>query len=218
MYRIILADNQSIFRNGLAEVLSTEANFHVAAQCGSTDFLYKVLPAFPEATVLFASTLTQEPGLLMQQICSRGSRGIAILENGEPKHTYLAAQVHGLFFRSITAPSLLQGVCRVARGEGAFQSGWKTAASLDEDLVGTRVRDQLTQSEMKIMALIGQGWRNKHIALQFHTTEQVIKNSLTCIYGKTGFSDRLELALFITQHRILAEAVAAAGDLLIASN
>jgi DNA-binding NarL/FixJ family response regulator len=78
----------------------------------------------------------------------------------------------------------------------------------ENDLVGARVRDRLTAKELKIVALIVQGYKNKEIATQLGTTEQVIKNYLRNVYDKIGVSDRLELALFTIHHRILAEAAA----------
>ena len=83
-----------------------------------------------------------------------------------------------------------------------------------QDSVGERVRDRLTPKEMQIVALIVQGCKNKDIAQQLNTKEQVIKNYLRNIYDKTGVSDRLELALFTIHHRILAEAAAKVGESL----
>jgi DNA-binding NarL/FixJ family response regulator len=79
------------------------------------------------------------------------------------------------------------------------------------------VRDRLTPKELKIVALIVQGCKNKEIAVRLNTTEQVIKNYLRSIYDKTGVSDRLELALFTIHHRMLAEAAAAVGDQIMQS-
>ena len=45
--------------------------------------------------------------------------------------------------------------------------------------------------------------RNKEIAFQLGTTEQVIKNYLRKIYDKLGVSDRLELALYCLHHQLL---------------
>ena len=87
---------------------------------------------------------------------------------------------------------------------------------LDEDSVGSRVRDRLTPKELKIVALIVQGCKSKEIAIRLSTTEQVIKNYLRSIYDKTGVSDRLELALFTIHHRILAEAAQVVGDQIMA--
>ena len=82
------------------------------------------------------------------------------------------------------------------------------------DSVGARVRDRLTPKEMQIVALIVQGCKNKDIALQLNTKEQVIKNYLRAIYDKTGVSDRLELALFTIHHKVLADAAAKVGNLI----
>src|SRR6202041_3294294 len=82
------------------------------------------------------------------------------------------------------------------------------------DMVGTRVRDRLTPKEMRIVALIVQGCKNREIASRLKTTEQVIKNYLRSIYDKTGVSDRLELALFTIHHRVLAQAAAEVGTKL----
>ena len=52
--------------------------------------------------------------------------------------------------------------------------------------------------------------RNKEIAYQVGTTEQVVKNYLRKIYDKLGVADRLELALYCLHHKILqSHAVAA---------
>jgi DNA-binding NarL/FixJ family response regulator len=84
----------------------------------------------------------------------------------------------------------------------------------DDDMVGTRVRDRLTPKEMRIVALIVQGCKNREIATRLKTTEQVIKNYLRSIYDKTGVGDRLELALFTIHHRVLAQAAAEVGSKL----
>jgi DNA-binding NarL/FixJ family response regulator len=86
--------------------------------------------------------------------------------------------------------------------------------SPEDDMVGMRVRDRLTPKEMRIVALIVQGCKNREIASRLKTTEQVIKNYLRSIYDKTGVSDRLELALFTIHHRVLAEAAAEMGSKL----
>ena len=108
---------------------------------------------------------------------------------------------------------MIDCVRRVARGQKCVKRG-ALAAVPPHDAVGARVRDRLTPKEMQIVALIVQGCKNKDIAAQLGTKEQVIKNYLRSIYDKIGVSDRLELALFTLHHRLLAEAATQAGNLL----
>jgi DNA-binding CsgD family transcriptional regulator len=71
------------------------------------------------------------------------------------------------------------------------------------------VRDRLSEKELRIVAAVVRGCKNREIAMQLYTSEQVIKNALRAIFDKIGVSDRLELALFVLHHRMLAHATAA---------
>jgi DNA-binding NarL/FixJ family response regulator len=218
MNKIILADNQAIFRAGTAKILGIEDDFRIIAQCGDPSRLYQVMEAFRGATLIFASSLKLNTLQLMARVRSTGARAVVIAENHEPIQPYIADGAHGAVHRSISGPSLIECMRRVMQGErGVMVNGCQGTAH-EEDPVGARVRDRLTPKEMKIVALIIQGCKNKEIALRLVTSEQVVKNYLRSIYDKTGVSDRLELALFTIHHRMLAEAAMAAGDLLMHAN
>ncbi|MBT9333212.1 response regulator transcription factor [Paracidobacterium acidisoli] len=216
MNKVILADSQAIFRAGTAKILAMEDDFRIIAQCAEAERLLPALDAFRCATVLFASTLKLELPDFVERVRAAGSRCIVIAENGESPLPYLSAGVQGFLHRGVSGPALIDCVRRVAAGERNVRAaGIGAVQPPDEDLVGARVRDRLTPKEMKIVALIVQGCKNKEIAMRLGTTEQVIKNYLRSIYDKTGVSDRLELALFTIHHRILAEAAAAVGELMM---
>ena len=61
-------------------------------------------------------------------------------------------------------------------------------------------REQLTEEETQIAALVFQGQTNREIAAQFGMTEQVIKNHLRGLFDKLGVWSRLELAVYVAQH------------------
>jgi DNA-binding NarL/FixJ family response regulator len=212
MNKVILADNQAIFRAGTAKILAMEDDFRIIAQCPDSDRLYQAIDAFRGVVLMFAATLKTDLRMLMDRIASAGSRSIVILENNDSPEPFLSAGVEGLVYRNVSGPSLLDCARRVAGGERFQQPTTGTTSLLEEDAVGARVRDRLTSKEMKIVALITQGCKNKEIAIKLGTTEQVVKNYLRSIYDKTGVSDRLELALFTMHHKILAQAAAAVGD------
>jgi DNA-binding CsgD family transcriptional regulator len=62
---------------------------------------------------------------------------------------------------------------------------------------------QLTPKETLIVSCVTQGMKNKEIALRVGTTEQVVKNYLRKVYDKLGVADRLELALYCLNHRVV---------------
>jgi DNA-binding NarL/FixJ family response regulator len=211
MNKVILADSQAIFRAGTAKVLAMDEDLRIIAQCTDLDRMYHAIATFPGSIVLLAASLRPDFGHLQVLLESNGSRGIVIAENHESASGYLQRGFRGVVFRNVTGPALAECVRRVAAGEIWQPPQIMQAESPEEDLVGARVRDRLTPKEMRIVALIVQGCKNREIALRLRTTEQVIKNYLRSIYDKTGVSDRLELALFTIHHRVLAQAAAEVG-------
>jgi DNA-binding NarL/FixJ family response regulator len=213
MNRLILADNQAIFRAGAARVLALEEDMRIVAQCEDLARLSSALEAWRGSILLFSATMQLDTKSVVTRAHDTGSRAILIAENNTEIDANLAHLLDGVVFRNIPGPDLIDCIRRVAQGQRSVQHSNVTSIAA-QDAVGARVRDRLTPKEMQIVALIVQGCKNKHIATQLGTKEQVIKNYLRSIYDKTGVSDRLELALFTIHHRTLAEAAARAGDLI----
>ena len=213
MNRIILADNQAIFRAGAARVIALEDDMRIVAQCDDLARLSNAIDTWRGAILLFSSSMQLDPNAVIAHARAAGIRTIYIAENGSEVPEELARALDGVLFRSVAGSGLLECIRRVASGQHSFQHSNVTSI-LAQDMVGARVRDRLTPKEIQIVALIVQGCKNKLIASQLNTKEQVIKNYLRSIYDKTGVSDRLELALFTIHHRVLAEAAANASQLL----
>jgi DNA-binding NarL/FixJ family response regulator len=214
MNKIILADSQAIFRAGTAKVLAMDEDVRIIAQCTDLDRMQHAITTFPGSIVVFAASLRPDMEKLHTMLEGVGSRGIVIAENNELASAYLQMGFRGVVFRNVTGASLAECVRAVAGGDTWIPPQLMVADSPEEDMVGKRVRDRLTPKEMRIVALIVQGCKNREIALRLKTTEQVIKNYLRSVYDKTGVSDRLELALFTIHHRVLAAAAAEVGNKL----
>ncbi len=214
MNKIILADSQAIFRAGTAKVLAMDEDFRIVAQCADVERMMHAITAFPETIVLFASSLQPNMGRLLVILESAGSRAIVIAENDESAGAFLRQGFRGVVFRDVSGTVLVDCVRRVARGDTWVPPQPALAEGQGDDMVGTRVHDRLTPKEMRIVALIVQGCKNREIGIRLKTTEQVIKNYLRSIYDKTGVGDRLELALFTIHHRVLARAAEEMGNRL----
>src|SRR6202451_2446019 len=173
---ILLADNQDLFRIGMARILASEKDFQLAAQCADLERLLLLVDAYRSSTVLFASALSPEYQDLMAHVKAAGSRAVVIAENGEPAQIFTAHDVRGVVYRNTTGQALVECVHRVIKGFSSIQRPTEAIGSEEEDSVGARVRDRLTPKEMKIVALIVQGCKNKEIALRLGDTQQGIQN------------------------------------------
>ena len=208
MLKIILADNQAIFRTGVAKVLAVEDDLRIVAQAETVEKMMMALEKFHASVMIFGSDMNANLQEVVEAARRLKTRLVMIAETGQDSRHYLTNGVNGVIYRNVSGEALVQCVRKVNKGETWVQDTHESKETAENDLVGARVRDRLTAKELKIVALIVQGYKNKEIAVQLGTTEQVIKNYLRNVYDKIGVSDRLELALFTIPHRILAEAAA----------
>jgi DNA-binding NarL/FixJ family response regulator len=208
MINVIIADHQAIFRAGIAKVLAVEEDIRIVGQPQSAEQLLNSLQKL-RSHVLILSTnfLSLLPEI--QEIAAEHRIALLMLaENAERASDFMRMGVQGVIYRSACGNIAVEAVRRLSRGQSFLQSPNSAAADISEDLVGARVRDRLSDRELRIVAVVVQGYKNREIALQLYTSEQMIKNALRNIFDKIGVSDRLELALFVVHHRILAQATA----------
>ena len=110
--------------------------------------------------------------------------------------------------RAITPDLLIRCVRKVAEGEIWLENrgvNWVVEAykSQASSPMSPGPKNRLSDKDVLIVSCVAQGMRNKEIAQEVGTTEQVIKNYLRKVYDKLGVSDRLELALYCIHHRLL---------------
>jgi len=132
---------------------------------------------------------------------------------------YFRRGVRGLLPRSIAPEMLVKCVRKVFAGETWLDNqgvNWVIEAYRAQaaQLTSPRPKTKLSDKELLIISCVTQGMRNKEIANEIGTTEQVVKNYLRKVYDKLGVADRLELALYCLNNRVLESntKAAAAGE------
>src|SRR5271169_5277917 len=108
MHKIILADNQAIFRTGTAKVLVMEDDLRIIAQCPDCPRLYHALTTFCGAIVLFAAAMRPELAQVVAGARSAGSRLILVAENGDVPPPAVSIDLHGLIYRNVSKTALLE--------------------------------------------------------------------------------------------------------------
>ena len=206
--QVILADNQAIYRTGMVRILTMEPGIQVVAQCAEVAQLHQAVASMRRSIVVFPSSFTRDVHPLLDRIQQAGSRSVMVLEHDVVLDPAVAKRLQGVILRSVAAPQLADCLYSVATGERYVQRAVVKTMALPDHL-GVKAVQRLTARELQIVALICEGCKNKEIAHQLGTKEQVVKNYLRSIYVKTGVSDRLELALFTVHHHALAEVVEA---------
>jgi DNA-binding NarL/FixJ family response regulator len=208
MINVIIADHQAIFRAGIAKVLAVEEDVRIVGQPQSPEQLLNTLDRLRPRVVILASSYLSFLHEVQAVAERHGSSVLMLCDNTENASDFMRMGVEGVIYRSASGNLVVEAVRRLAQGQSFLQGPNSAEVEVSEDVVGARVRKRLSDRELRIIAAIVQGYKNREIARQLYTTEQVIKNALRNIFDKIGVSDRLELALFVVHHRMLAQATA----------
>ena len=209
--RVILADSQAIYRVGMRKVFGPETGILVTAEADSLQTLQDLVQNTPADVLLLEGAMLAGNANAIPSIVRTAPNLKIIVQatSADESHTVdlYRRGVKGIIPRSISPDLLVKCVRKIAAGETWIDNqsiNWVIEAyrSQATAMVNPRSQPRLNQKEMLIIAGITQGKRNKEIAYQLGTTEQVVKNYLRKIYDKLGVSDRLELALYCLHHQL----------------
>jgi len=204
---VILADHQRVYRIGMAGALAAEDDIRIVGQPHSVAQLMSSLEKFRAHVLVLSSAFLGKMDEI-KQIAARQHTAILLLEDsGAWMPSRSSHDIDGVMQRSANESTAVRCIRHLARGGRVLRlARHHHPIEVRQDSVGLRVRERLSQIDLRIIALVVQGCKNREIALHMGTTEHGIKNSLRKIFDKTGVFDRLELALFVLHHGILIQA------------
>ncbi len=189
--RIVLADSQAIYRVGIRKIFALEDDIQVVAQADSLEQLRASIEAHSADVVLVEGELLTGAANSIAEL-RRIAPDIKIIVQTEfaDQNQTVALYRHGIrgiISRSISADLLMRCVRRIATGETWIDNQalhWVIAAYRAQEtaLLNPLPQKHLSPKEKVIITCISQGKRNKEIAFQLGTTEQVIKNCLRKIH------------------------------------
>jgi len=197
----------------MGKIFALEKDLEVVAQTETLQQTLSAVSNTPAEIVLFEAGLSPNPPDAISDVIRRAqpdTRVIVVAHHTGEEETveYLRRGVRGILTRSVSPDLLVRCVRKVAAGETWLDNqgvNWVIEAYRTQAEQGITPKQQLrlSEKEMLIIGGVTQGLKNKDIALEVGTTEQVVKNYLRKIYDKLGVSDRLELALYSMHRRLL---------------
>lgn len=218
--RVIVADMQAIFRAGLRKIFALEDDIRVVGQAENLTQTVSAMQRFSADIVIFEAALTANPPETVSDLLRQRAscRLVVVLQEPDQEMTLelFRRGAHGVVSKEIEPEMLVECLRKVSQGEPWLEAraiGWVLEAYRTQGVraAGSRPKVELTPKESLIVSCVTQGMKNKEIALRVGTTEQVVKNYLRKVYDKLGVADRLELALYSLNHRVVQKEVETQG-------
>jgi DNA-binding NarL/FixJ family response regulator len=206
--RILLIDDHPIMRHGLAQLLRAEEGLQVCAEAGSArDGLAFIEKATPDLVILDL-TLPDKHGLELLkdiQALHPGLRCLILSMHDESLYAEraLRAGARGYIMKEAAADHLVTAVRKILSGGIYVSDGM--ASRMIEQLSGLRGKagaagvENLTDRELEVLTLIGQGSATKLIAERLGISARTVEAHRAHIKDKLGLTDGPALVKYAVQ-------------------
>lgn len=213
--RVLLVDDHSLFRKGLAALLAREKGFEVAGEaqdgieafakakelkpdlvlmdismprCDGVEATRRIRKAFPSVKIVMLTILEEDKKLF--QAIKAGAQGY-MLKNVKPEALF--ETLRGVFAGEA---AISRATATKIMNEFAEQAGREHTDSCREDL---------SERELGVLQLLTQGMTNKEIGHKLHLAENTVKNHLKNILAKLQLDNRVQAAAFALKKGLASE-------------
>ncbi len=201
--RLLIADDHTLFREGLHALLDKEADVQVVGEAQSGEEAIAMATALEPDVILMDIQMPGQNGIEATRQIVRANEKIGViivtmLEDDSSVFAAMRAGARGYVLKGAKKAEMLRAIRAAAAGEALFGPGIANRLTsffsrLDSDtLPPEQPFPELTEREHEVLDLIAQGCNNAAIAERLSLSPKTVSNHISNIYNKLQVADRLE--------------------------
>ncbi|GAA4436008.1 response regulator transcription factor [Actinokineospora soli] len=206
MIRVLLVDDQALFREALATLLATRDDVVVVGEAGDGEQAVRVAAEVAPDVVLMDLRMPVLDGVAATRRLRAEQPGVQVIalttfDDDEDVFAALRAGAVGYLLKDVSSARLLEAVRAAARGESVLQPSVaakvvaRVAALPDAQRRPQPLVVPLSERELEVLRLLADGRSNREIAGHLFLAEGTVKNHVTNVLAKLGARDRTQAAL-----------------------
>jgi DNA-binding NarL/FixJ family response regulator len=208
--RVVIADDQRLFANGLARIISLQTDMEVIGEAHTGE----------EAVTL---CLKEEPDIVLMDLSMPGMGGVSatrkilsllprtrvliLTVHTDDVHVFqgIKAGAQGYILKDCTPEELTRAIRTVHAGETimAQDIAKKTLTTFERIRSNTEITPGLTERELEVIKALAQGKSNKEIARALDISEKTVRNHASNIYNKLHIFDRTQAVIYAIRQGIV---------------
>jgi DNA-binding NarL/FixJ family response regulator len=205
--RILIVDDQALFREGLHTLLSVQTDLQVVGEAPNGEEALRLAATHEPDIILMDLHMPILDGVAATRRLQSSQPSIKVIvlttfDDDEDVFEGLRAGAVGYLLKDVPSEKLVEAIRGVARGESFLEPSIvnKIVAefarlSPQRPSSSQPLMEPLSERELEILRLLGQGASNKEIADHLVITVGTVKNHLTNIMAKLSVRDRTQAAL-----------------------
>jgi DNA-binding NarL/FixJ family response regulator len=201
--RVLIADDQTLFRAGLARLLNEDPRVEVVGQAPDGADAAKLAAKQKPDVVLMDLKMPTLDGIEATRQILEADPGVKVLilttfETDSQVIQALKAGASGYVLKDSTADAIVSSIIAVMSGEKVMASAVanRVLAMLTGTTTPKEFYDGLTNREIEILKLLANGMANKQIAYHLKISEKTVRNHVSNTYEKLGIYDRSQAVLY----------------------
>jgi NarL family two-component system response regulator LiaR len=207
--RVIIVEDQSIIREGLAAILSFQPDIEVVGQGKDGIEAVELLEKTHPDVILLDLVMPRQDGLTTIPILKAKQPSVHILvlsSFADNEHVYPAIKsgAEGYMLKDATHTQLLQGIRDVAQGQASLYPSiaMQVIREMNNPSESLFATDPLTPREMDTLRLIATGLSNQEIAQKLVVQERTVAKYVSSILDKLHLANRTQAALYAVRKGI----------------
>jgi len=207
--RVLLVDDQALFREALATLLEVRPEIEVVGEAGDGDAALRQAAVLEPDVVLMDLHMPVLDGIAATRRLRVEQPGVRVLalttfDDDEDVFSALRAGAVGYLLKDVSSDRLVEALLAAANGESVLQPSVaakvvaRFARMTDDDETAPRAQPlvvPLSDRELEVLRLLADGSSNREIASALFLAEGTVKNHVTNVLAKLGARDRTQAAL-----------------------
>jgi len=211
--RILLVDDQALFREGLRTLLSVWPDLDVIAEAGNGQEAIDTAVNLRPDVVLMDLRMPVLDGVaatrrLLEKLPNTKIIVLTTFDDDDHVFDGLRAGAVGYLLKDVPSEKLVEAIRAAAAGQSFLQPSVaakvvaefarltsRPATAVPTETAVSPLVEPLSDRELEILVLVARGASNREIASQLYIAEGTVKNHVTNILGKLGVRDRTQAAL-----------------------
>lgn len=203
MIRILLVDDQSIVREGLASLLTQQPDIEIVGEANNGKIAIEQAQTLQPDVILMDLRMPVMDGIAAIEILTQQAPKIKILvlttfDDDELVTKAIANGAKGYLLKDTPSEELAQAIRTIHQGYSQMSPGIlaKAIQSHSAPEKTSSAIANLTHREQEVLQLIASGYNNREIAETLFIAERTVKNHVNHILRTLDLRDRTQAAIF----------------------
>ena len=213
--RVLIADDQALFRRGLYVVLGTEDNIEVVAEAENGEEAIRKAEELAPDVVLMDVRMPRIDGIeAARQIrdLSPTTKILMLTVSDEEDDLYEAikAGANGYLLKEISVEEVAEAIRAVVQGQSLISPSMASKLLTEFNALARQAEERqqfpapnLTSRELEVLRHVARGSSNREIADDLFISENTVKNHVRNILEKLHLHSRMEAVIYAVRERLL---------------